>query len=320
MFNNPQELNHSQLPEIKQEKLQENTEDIYVMPDKFIPKSKKKKSNKVVLVILIILAVACLAGLAVFLFNKEVERLKREKQAPVVNQNIEEGQPQEEVTITPPGEELPPPIIPTTTEELLATTTPTTTEELISVLDTDNDGLTEEEEKLYKTDPLIPDSDGDGYLDGEEVTSLYSPISLGGKLDTSGLVNLYTNPVFKYNLFYPANWIAQALDETNTTIIFTSATGEFVEVLVLENPEQLSILKWYEEQISPEENSILEEIKNITVAGQEAIEIPNLEGQKIIYFAYQNKVYGLIYNYGNKVELNFKTTFAMMKNSFKLGQ
>lgn len=42
--------------------------------------------------------------------------------------------------------------------------------------DTDNDGLTDYEEKeIYFTDPNNPDTDGDGYLDGEEVKAGYNP-------------------------------------------------------------------------------------------------------------------------------------------------
>ena len=41
--------------------------------------------------------------------------------------------------------------------------------------DCDNDGLKNWQEKLYHTDSNNPDSDGDGYLDGEEVASEYDP-------------------------------------------------------------------------------------------------------------------------------------------------
>ncbi len=43
-------------------------------------------------------------------------------------------------------------------------------------IDTDNDGLSDNEENLYGTDPKNPDTDGDGYSDGVEVKSGYSPI------------------------------------------------------------------------------------------------------------------------------------------------
>lgn len=41
--------------------------------------------------------------------------------------------------------------------------------------DADFDGLNEWEEKIHKTDPNNPDTDGDGYLDGEEVASGHDP-------------------------------------------------------------------------------------------------------------------------------------------------
>ncbi len=49
------------------------------------------------------------------------------------------------------------------------------------VTDTDGDGLSDEEELLWKTDPEVADSDGDGYADGLEVKSGYNPLG-GGKL------------------------------------------------------------------------------------------------------------------------------------------
>lgn len=50
--------------------------------------------------------------------------------------------------------------------------------------DSDNDGLRDWEEELFHTDPYNPDTDGDGYLDGEEVDSGHNPLvkSPGDKL------------------------------------------------------------------------------------------------------------------------------------------
>lgn len=43
-------------------------------------------------------------------------------------------------------------------------------------VDTDGDGLYDRDEvKVFKTDPLNPDTDGDGFLDGEEVKNRYNP-------------------------------------------------------------------------------------------------------------------------------------------------
>lgn len=42
--------------------------------------------------------------------------------------------------------------------------------------DTDQDGLSNDEEKLYHTDPNKADTDGDGYSDGTEIKSGYDPL------------------------------------------------------------------------------------------------------------------------------------------------
>lgn len=63
--------------------------------------------------------------------------------------------------------------------------------------DSDQDGLSNDEETLYKTDPLNKDSDSDGYSDGVEVESGYDPLkpAPGDKLvqntevvDTRGII------------------------------------------------------------------------------------------------------------------------------------
>jgi hypothetical protein len=47
-------------------------------------------------------------------------------------------------------------------------------------VDTDNDGLFDfEEVRVYNTDPLNPDTDGDGYTDGEEMKSGFNPSGPG---------------------------------------------------------------------------------------------------------------------------------------------
>ena len=50
----------------------------------------------------------------------------------------------------------------------------------INNADSDNDGLYDREEvKVYKTDPLNPDTDGDSYFDGSEVNDGYNPKGAG---------------------------------------------------------------------------------------------------------------------------------------------
>lgn len=50
------------------------------------------------------------------------------------------------------------------------------TENKVVFLDTDQDGLSDEEETLYGTDPTKSDTDGDGYSDGTEIKSGFDPL------------------------------------------------------------------------------------------------------------------------------------------------
>ena len=51
-------------------------------------------------------------------------------------------------------------------------------------IDSDQDGLTDREEvKVYQTDPLNSDTDGDGYKDGEEIAGDYNPKGQGKLLE-----------------------------------------------------------------------------------------------------------------------------------------
>jgi len=46
-------------------------------------------------------------------------------------------------------------------------------------IDSDNDGLPDNIEKIYGTDVLLPDTDNDGYKDGSEVVNGYNPLIAG---------------------------------------------------------------------------------------------------------------------------------------------
>lgn len=56
-----------------------------------------------------------------------------------------------------------------------ATSTDVVASTTSSDIDSDNDGLSDENELIYGTDNKNPDTDGDGYLDGAEVSSGYNP-------------------------------------------------------------------------------------------------------------------------------------------------
>ena len=72
------------------------------------------------------------------------------------------------------------------------------TEDLIEVVDTDGDGLNDDAEIEFGTDPNNPDSDGDGLNDGEEFdagTDPNNPDSDGDGLSDSDEIQQGTNPL-----------------------------------------------------------------------------------------------------------------------------
>ncbi|MDO8512843.1 MAG: hypothetical protein Q7S57_06245 [bacterium] len=82
----------------------------------------------------------------------------------------------------------------TPTESPIFTATPTPDGPLVAAIcptqwigqtDTDNDGLPDTVEAIYKTDTNNPDTDGDSYKDGEEVKNGYDPLKPGSaRLDS----------------------------------------------------------------------------------------------------------------------------------------
>ncbi len=213
-------------------------------------------------------------------------------------------------------------IEPTSTVPLINTATssididtPTSTPVDIVNIDTDQDGLSDLEEKLYGGNSNISDTDGDGYNDKTEIENLYS-ITSGPNilLIDSNTVKIYNNSIYRYSIYYPSGWTQSVVSGVDNEVRFISETGEFVEVLVQDNPKKLSINEWYKEQIG--ENNIT--LKSVEVNGFMGIVT---EDGLITYLSSSkdlSKIYGLIYNIGNKTEPAFSTTYKMMLNSFKL--
>ncbi len=184
--------------------------------------------------------------------------------------------------------------------------------DISSSADDDNDGLTNVEETIFKTEINNPDSDADSKPDGQEILALMDPLTESDKIATSGMINIYTNSTFAYSFFYPASWLARAIPETdNQEILVITNTGEFFSVTVENNPEKLNPRDWYLRQ-SPDVNPDL--LFETIVNDQSAVWS---QDHLTIYVTKEDKVYILSYMVGSSEEANFKTTFQMLINSFQ---
>jgi len=189
-------------------------------------------------------------------------------------------------------------------------------EELAMSRDSDSDLLTDTEEVLWGSDPLNSDTDGDGYNDGAEIQNFYNPNIAGvgtSKLDQSDLVELYPNSEYGYSIYYPASWRLRESEVEDGGVMFITNTNEFVQVIIEENSaEFLTAKSWFLAQ-NPDINE--ENLEEVLIGNWSGIKHP--DGLKV-YLIYNDYIYTLVMNIGLEIELNYKTTFDMMVNNFRL--
>jgi len=309
--------------------------EIKVMPEQFyfkkvkIPKEGGTKSKTALIIAMVIIVIGLMAVTA-YLFVKSWEKEKaKPAPAPVVPPTppVNVVPPVNAAPVNVPPVNVPPsPVCGNGTCETGESYTncpadcpaPPSPPPLPAVLplatDTDNDGLTDVEESLFTTDFVNSDSDADGYRDGLEVINLYNPAGFAPhKIEETNLVKTYSNPTYNYTIFYPASWLARALDETNREVMFTSATGEFMQVIVEDNLDKIPLLDWYLEKAPGTNPAEIGAV--ITKAGLSGIKSPD---GLTVYFGAEDKIFAISYNIGIKTELNYKSTFEMMYKSFKL--
>jgi outer membrane biosynthesis protein TonB len=205
---------------------------------------------------------------------------------------------------------------PTPVEE--ATSTPPTPEppkeapkEPAEAPDTDNDGLSNNEETLYGTNPDKADSDEDGFSDSVELVNLYNPAGFKPtKLLEAGLVTEMTSTEGKYDLLYPTSWSKS--DKAGGEVTFTNPQNQPISLSIEENAQGQSVLDWYLSQtpgVSPTDVQPF-----FTKSGLEGVRSPD---GLTAYIDAGGKVYILAYTPGLEATHDFRSTLVMMMNSFR---
>ncbi|MFA6254986.1 MAG: hypothetical protein WC675_03030 [Patescibacteria group bacterium] len=309
---------------------------IHVMPQRFYIQPKKKHSGLIIIIIVGILLIGGLIGVAIYL-NQNLSQ--NQAPAPVintnqpVNTNTNLNQNVNTNTNTNTNVNLNTNVnvntntntntnvnlntnVNVNTNLNVNTNTNTNTnasQPLPIAADTDRDNLTLAEESLYGTNPEISDSDSDTYTDGAELLNGYDPTRPAVSLVDSGLFSTYNNSF--YSIIYPKNWRVQESNSGKTEVLFVSTTGEFVEVLVLDKDQNLSLADWYREQFSQSSLGQLTAVKINGIAGYRTLDN---QSYYLMSAANPSKIFLLHYNVGNYTMTNFILTFQVMVKSFNL--
>jgi len=183
--------------------------------------------------------------------------------------------------------------------------------EIVPGKDSDSDGLTDVEETIiYKTNPNLPDTDLDGFLDGNEVFHLYNPSAKSpGTLLEAGFVSKTTIPP-NIELMYPSIWKMQTGENLSVSIITT--TGEtFVVSVISQTQEALAqtIQNWIEEQ-GGQENVV----KTSTKTGKEFYITQDKRSAIVVV---GTDVLSFKYDVSTKTTIDYVQTFQMIINSLQ---
>lgn len=203
----------------------------------------------------------------------------------------------------------PPQIIETPTPEPDPVPTPDPEpEEPFPGTDTDTDGLTNVEELLYGTDFRSPDTDGDTFLDGNEVFHRYDPNGLAPStlLDT-GAVRVLERADLPFTLYYPASWSLSAAS-TNGKVTFRSEENGSIELTYEEKDSLTDLSAW----MKAEGISAKGAEETMTKEGYPA---RSTEDGRTVYLDLGDWVVSAVYDLGDTMSIEFLQTFKMMMNS-----
>lgn len=146
----------------------------------------------------------------------------------------------------PAPEPEPAPVVTTEPEPIVPVVEPA--RQVVPGRDIDSDGVSDTEEQLvYGSNPNLPDTDADGFLDGNEVFHQYNPNGTApGTLVGSGVALEHVQGNVK--VVYPSMWtIGQRTNDEDPAflngLLFISTTGEQIRVdfsSIGFNPEELA--------------------------------------------------------------------------------
>ncbi|MFC1612645.1 hypothetical protein ACFL29_02225 [Patescibacteria group bacterium] len=205
------------------------------------------------------------------------------------------------------------PITPTSTEEELPPELPTVPGELIQGTDLDSDGLTEKEEAAFQTDSKRPDTDSDGFLDGNEVFHLYNPAAIAPvNLVESGIVKAYANAAEGYTVFYPTLWATSSTSDTGR-VSFLSDETESINITIVRASTAITLRSWYISEYPEKDINALQTYTS--KHGYRGLQDAN---RLTTYIKEGEQVFIITYDLGGTNTLWYRRLYDMILNSLKI--
>ncbi len=177
-------------------------------------------------------------------------------------------------------------------------------------LDSDADGLTDTEEGLYGTAANLPDSDGDGYLDGNEVFNLYDPSM---PAPATMLLSARTETVSStigWQMLAPRSWTVE--EEASGEIRLRVPTGEVLRVFAEPVALRGDLTTWLSTNKQWSANQLVEMSSN-------KYRLPFVLGPDRLqaFFAWNDRVLSVKYELGSQAFVNYRMSFGMLLNSLR---
>lgn len=184
---------------------------------------------------------------------------------------------------------------------------------LSPLVDSDSDGLYDEEEILLGTSIFLSDSDGDTYSDLSEIKNNYNP-SGEKSLASSTFISIYQNSNYRFNFLYPSAWELKEI--SNNLIVFEDNDSSLVQLAIMDNADRLSILNWYEATF-PEEALVYDKL--IAKTGYEGV--ISKSGLNV-YLTDEARTAIFVFSYipASSERLNFSNIFELIYSSISFFQ
>jgi len=181
--------------------------------------------------------------------------------------------------------------------------------------DNDSDGLTDvEETDIFGSDPNSVNTDGDSFVDLNEVLNLFDP----AKPDPARLIDnpgitVYRNEDLGIQLLRPVSWGVRDVP-VERTVRFTSPTGESAEVTLYMKDENESLTDWLS-------NAPIEGVADISsfesLVNRRGYEQIITSDRRTIFMSDGAVAVKLNYDLADELEIRYRVTLSMIANSLE---